>query len=200
MRTNYVLIDYENVQPVSLRSLDRENFKVLVFLGENQKKISVEFASSLQGLGERAQYVTISGNGPNALDFHIAFYIGELAAADPKGFFHIISKDSGFDPLVAHLKTRDIFSRRSVDIGDIPALKAESVGKPPASDERQSKIIVDLRKRGAAKPRSIATLKNAINTLFQKTMDSTELDACVRQLQDAGVVLVSGTKVSYALP
>ncbi len=200
MRTNYVLIDYENVQPTSLRSLDRENFRVLVFLGENQKKISVEFASSLQALGDRARYVTISGNGPDALDFHIAFYIGELAAADPKGFFHIISKDSGFDPLVAHLKTRDIFSRRSVDIGDIPALKAEPLGKPPASDERQSKIIIDLRKRGAAKPRSIATLKNTINTLFQKTLDSTELDACVKQLQDTGVVLVSGTKVSYALP
>lgn len=29
---------------------------------------------------ERAEYIRISGNGSNALDFHIAFHIGELSA------------------------------------------------------------------------------------------------------------------------
>lgn len=33
MRTNYVLIDYENVQPTSLAGLDAEHFRVLVCVG-----------------------------------------------------------------------------------------------------------------------------------------------------------------------
>jgi len=51
-------------------------------------------------MGERAEYVRISGNGSNALDFHIAFYIGQLAAHEPDAYFHIISKVTGFDPLI----------------------------------------------------------------------------------------------------
>ena len=73
MRTNYVLIDFENLQPELLEALDLEHFRVMVFMGANQSKVPVDFASQLQRLGTRAQYMRISGNGRNALDFHIAF-------------------------------------------------------------------------------------------------------------------------------
>src|SRR5262245_10004901 len=106
LKTNYLLIDYENVQPKSLSVLNGHPFKVIVFLGANQAKVPVEFASALQPLGINAEYVQISGNGANALDFHIAFMVGELSKTDPSAHFHIISKDSGFDPLIAHLRKK----------------------------------------------------------------------------------------------
>ncbi|MFT3847110.1 MAG: hypothetical protein QM739_00075 [Propionivibrio sp.] len=34
MKTNYVLIDYENVQPEAMAGLCEDHFKVLVFVGE----------------------------------------------------------------------------------------------------------------------------------------------------------------------
>ena len=120
MRTNYVLIDYENVQPSALSVLEKEHFKVIVFVGASQAKVAFDVAAQLQRLGPSASYVKISGNGPNALDFHIAYYIGHLAAAEPDAYFHIISRDTGFDPLIAHLKTKKIFACRSKDIGDMP--------------------------------------------------------------------------------
>lgn len=83
MRINYVLIDLENVQPSSLAGLEAEFFHVLIFVGANQAKIAFELASAIQRLGERARYIKISGNGSNALDFHIAYYIGRLAQEDP---------------------------------------------------------------------------------------------------------------------
>ena len=83
MRTNYVLIDYENVQPSALSVLEKEHFKVIVFVGASQVKVSFDVAAQLQRLGPSATYVKISGNGPNALDFHIAFYIGQLASVEP---------------------------------------------------------------------------------------------------------------------
>ena len=104
MKTNYVLIDYENVQPEAMAVLNEEHFKVIVFVGANQAKVSFDVASALQQMGERAEYVRISGNGSNALDFHIAFYIGQLAAREPDAYFHIVSKDTGLDPLVQHMK------------------------------------------------------------------------------------------------
>ena len=103
-RTNYVLIDYENVQPTDLALLRDAPVKVKVFLGANQAKIPVALAAALQGLGANAEYVLLESSGSNALDFHIAYYIGLLSAQEATAFFHIISKDTGFDPLVKHLK------------------------------------------------------------------------------------------------
>lgn len=130
MRTNYVLIDYENVQPKDIADLNRKEFRVKVFLGSKQSKVDVELAKALQPMGERAEYIRIDGSGPNAVDFHISFYIGQIAAADANSYFHIVSKDSGFDPLIAHLKTKRILALRVATIKDIPILKLnESMNK-----------------------------------------------------------------------
>lgn len=66
MRTNYVLIDFESVQTRSLELLTQEHFKVIVFVGANQRKLPFEVAESLQQFGSRAEYIKISGRGPNA--------------------------------------------------------------------------------------------------------------------------------------
>jgi len=106
--TNYVFIDYENVQPKNLEILANYPFKVFVFVGANQTRVPFDLAAAMQELGENAKYIKISGNGPNALDFHIAYYIGALATQDPSGYFHVISKDTGFDPLITHLKAKKL--------------------------------------------------------------------------------------------
>ncbi|MFN5051121.1 MAG: PIN domain-containing protein, partial [Planctomyces sp.] len=62
MRTNYVLIDYENVQPEVLSALDAQHFKVVVFVGASQNKLSFDTADALQKMGGRAEYVKIAGN------------------------------------------------------------------------------------------------------------------------------------------
>ena len=55
-------------------------------------------AQTLQNFGADAEYIQIDGHGKNALDFHIAFYIGRLAMESLGAFFHIISGDTGFGP------------------------------------------------------------------------------------------------------
>src|SRR5512139_1668904 len=99
MRTNFVLVDFENVQPKDIGLLKDGPFRVKVFLGPNQSKIPVSLAAALQSLGERVEYIMLEAAGNNALDFHIAYYIGALSVVEPAAFFHIISKDAGFDPL-----------------------------------------------------------------------------------------------------
>ena len=197
MRTNYVLIDYENVQPSALSVLEKEHFKVIVFVGANQAKVSFDVAAQLQRLGQSASYVKISGNGPNALDFHIAYYIGHLAAAEPDAYFHIISKDTGFDPLIAHLKSKKIFACRSKDIGDMPIVKAANSKTLP---EKLAVIVTNLKQRGAAKPRTVKTLSSTISSLFQKALAEDELAAILKHMEQQGFVTVTGTKVGYSLP
>jgi len=197
VRTNYVLIDYENVQPGALTVLEQEHFKVIVFVGANQAKISFDVASAIQRMGTNASYIKISGNGSNALDFHIAFYVGQLSAAEPDAYFHIISKDTGFDPLITHLKSKKIFASRSKDVMEIPIVKAAN-SKTPA--EKQAVVLANLKQRGSSKPRTVKTLSSTISSLFQKTLTNKEVEAILKGMQEQGFISISDTKVSYKLP
>ena len=197
MRTNYVLIDYESVQPEDLSALKQDHFRVIVFVGAHQNKISFETAAALQQLGSNVEYVKISGTGPNALDFHIAFYIGQLAGKDPEAYFHIVSKDTGFDPLLSHLKTRKLRALRVKKVSDIPLLKA---GNAKSTPDRIAVLIDFLHKRGAAKPRTVTTLTSTIGALFLKQLTPDEISVLMKALQERGYVSVDGNKVSYSLP
>jgi len=197
VHTNYVLIDYENVQPEALTVLEHGNFDVTVFVGANQSKISFDVASALQRMGSRGRYVRISGNGKNALDFHIALYIGQFAATEPKAFFHIISKDTGFDPLIAHLKSRGILSCRSRLVTEMPIVKSAAAKTQP---ERAEIVVAKLQQLGAAKPRTIKTLGNTVNSLFQKTLSEQEVSELIATLEHNGHISRDSTKVAYTLP
>jgi hypothetical protein len=197
LRTNYVLIDHENVHLEALKGLDAEHFKVLLFVGANQNKLAYDLAAAVQKMGTRAEYVKISGNGSNALDFHIAFYIGHLAAQDATAYFHIISRDTGFDPLIQHLRSRKISVARSASIADIPLLKASNA---KSASEKIDVIVTNLKQRGAARPRTIKTLSSTINSLFQKQLADEELHSLLAELEGKGWILLNENKVSYALP
>ena len=211
MKTNYVLIDLENIQPEHLSVLAGQNFKVLVFVGQNQSKIPFDLVSAAQSLGKNAEYIKIQGNGPNALDFHIAFYIGQFSAGNSDSHFHIISKDKGFDPLIKHLESKKIRVHRHKAISEIPlpkpakAKKASAQGPKPArsalQEEHLQKIVEFLTARGSAKPRKLKTLSNSINALFSKSLAENELKALIDELVKRGVVIVSSNKsnVSYQL-
>ena len=197
LATNYVLIDFENVQPRNLELLTKHPFKVYVFVGATQAKVPFDLADSMQLLGNNAKYIKISGNGQNALDFHVAYYVGELAAKDPDAHFHIISKDKGFDPLITHLKDRKIRIQREKDLAEIPLLRVSS---STSSDEKIAAIIKNLGGRGQSRPRKVRTLENTINNLFTKKLDTNELSSLIKELQKRKLIVVNKGNVSYKLP
>ncbi|NIL93302.1 MAG: NYN domain-containing protein [Woeseiaceae bacterium] len=197
MATNYVLIDYENVHPKNLELLVEHPFKVFVFVGQNQAKVPFDLADSMQLLGKDAKYIKIAGTGQNALDFHIAYYVGQLAAKEPDAHFHIISKDKGFDPLIRHLKERKIRVRREKDLGEIPLLQLPTKA---SLDEKISAIVKNLGGRGQSRPRKVRTLQNTINSLFTKKLDQSELNELVDEMKKRKLIVVRQNNVSYKLP
>lgn len=131
MRTNVVLIDFENVQLSSLSELEQEGCYVVLLLGEKLEKIPFEIANAMQRMGTRARYVKIVGNGREAFDFHLAFYIGEYVHQQPNASFHLISKDNGLDPLIQHLRSKEILAKRHSHLQQLP--KEKAVLPPSAS-------------------------------------------------------------------
>lgn len=198
MANNYVLIDYENVQPRNLELLFKHPFKVLVFVGENQAKIPFDLADAMQFLGKDAQYVKIVGNGQNALDIHIAYVLGELASREPDAHFHIISKDKGFDPLIRYLRQeKQMRVRRERDLLEIPLLQLPDT---TSIDEKIKAIVKNLGGRGQSRPRKVRTLENTINSLFTRKLDPKELTALVKELEKRKLIVIRQSNVSYKLP
>lgn len=196
MRTHYVLIDLENVKPASFELLNHDHFRVMVFVGSGQAKVPFEFADSLQRLGAKAEYIRIVGNGPNALDFHIAYYIGRLSKEDPNAHFHIISKDAGFDPLVAHLKIQKISAQRAKSIDDIPLVKSAN---SKALSDRIDVVTARLNAMKAAKPRRMKTLASTVAALFQLQLTECDVAELLQELERRGIISMDDGKVDYEL-
>jgi hypothetical protein len=114
----------------------------------------------------------------------------------PEGYFHIISKDSGFDVLVKYLRAKNVLIQRHIQIADIPALKISS---SKTSKEKIGIIVNHLEKRGNAKPRKVATLSNTINSLFLTELSEKELKMLINKLVQQNYIKIEATKVHYTL-
>lgn len=214
MRINYVFIDYENVQATSLRLLQPDHFKLRVFLGPSNTKLPTELVTAIHRLHDRADYVQLETAGTNALDFHIAYYLGVLSVEDPQAYFHIISRDKGFDPLIKHLRSKGIMVARSEGIEDMPCFNAPSVPLPQknaaakpspgvstkCSDQVINVVVADLVSRKSSKPRAVKTLKSTIHAKIGKEKPLSEVEEVYKVLRQRGYVKEAGTKVTYALP
>lgn len=194
MRTNFVLIDGENVKPQYIEKLKHEHFRVVVFVAPNLKRLDFPLANALQLLGSNARYVQISSQGPSALDFHIAYYIGKLSSVHPDASFHIISKDKGFDPLLKHLKDEKIFCFRWTSVLEIPLVKAAEklLSKQRAADFYEKRIA-----SSKARPATVTSLQSAILSHFHKVLSEKEVANVFKALTAAGHVVVDGKKITY---
>lgn len=226
MPRHYVLVDFENVQPASLGALKADEDHVKVFAGQHQSRVDLGLAQALQPFGKNAEYIQIVGSGKDALDFHIAFYIGKLAAEHPDAHFTIVSKDTGFDPLRKHLETLGISCNRVTTLqgaglkmptakqsapvkhaapakpAKAPAKVAKAPAKKaakkaaPAAPPRLQEVIQRLHGMKKALPRTVKTLRSWLAS-FNPSFAEAEIDALLKSLQQGGVLKIEATKIVY---
>lgn len=195
MKTQVILVDWENVQPELLPALNLEGTRVLVFIGPQQTKLPFAMVQAVQMLGTRAQYVQVSKQGNDALDMHIAFYIGKLSAELPDAYFHIIAKDRDYDPLVAHLKAMKIGSAKWPDLASIPLLKRAAASTPNEQFEATKDWLTE---RKANRPKTLKTLANSLKkSAFADRLSGDEIDSLIEALNAKGVIAIQGQKISY---
>lgn len=222
MTTHYILIDYENVPVKSLALLKGDRFRVGVFLGPKNTRLATEFVLAMRELGEQGNYIQLEAGGPNALDFHIAFYLGRLLEAKTADSYHIISKDKGFDALVAHVSksgvaceradsieamscwakpvaTKAVTAKATTEKAATPAKVAAKPATKKKADELVALVIANLQKRVTGRPRTEKTLRATVKTLCGAQYSDKELDAVMARLQKNGAVKIAAGKVVYCV-
>ncbi len=208
-----LLVDYENIQAVNLAALP-EDIRVTIFVGSSQNNLPFELVRNSQKLGQRLAWFKAEGNGNNALDFHIAYTLGRLMALTSQLEAFILSKDTGYDPLVRYLIKSGRKVHRIVSIHEIPAPVAPPVSAPQAAPKPASvstpkpvPIVVDLQYTRTiellgkvpknTRPRKRTTLSQYINNMFQKKLSEHDLKRLVDKLFSKGQITESKKNLTY---
>lgn len=177
-RTQYIFVDYENIHEIDLDLVDGKEAIVHLVLGEQHKKLSLEIVERLLKYPQQVRLVKAGKSGKNALDFVLAYRVGVESAADPKAYYHIVSRDTGFDALILHLRKHHIFARR-----DETFAKAFDVEAPPVpAADRVKTITARLVKNKTNRPKRKKTLLSQINAYFGKKLTACELEEIVQTL------------------
>lgn len=186
-----LLIDYENIQTFDLSQIG-EHVDVVIFTGAGQR-ISPAVAAAAQKLGDRVERQKIEGSGPNALDFHIACYLGRILERGEERDCYVLSNDTGFDPLLKYLVKQGLNCRRIDHIAPVAAA-------PSLSDQTNFKKVVDaLRKLPKARrPKTRAGLIKFIAALFSRKVTAMQVNAIIgRLLANKLLYLRDDDTVSY---
>lgn len=188
---NIILIDYENLQVKNLDELFEIDSEICVFTGPQQKKYSAEVVQSAQKFGNRLKWIPISRQGSNALDFHIAYYLGQVSQNEPKPYFHIISHDTGFDALIDFMRGQNLFIDRVEAVDEIPLIKKmKEIKKDPVA-------FIKGRILTVSRPKKLSTLQTAIKKWLEEDDESVVKDV-IESLKKKGFLEIDdGGKVKY---
>ncbi len=218
-----LLVDFENIQDLDyLKKLRNTDFEVRVFLGPQQAKLPTALVRQAQPFGSRLHWIQMEGHGKNALDFHIAYTVGLLSAEARKRRIFILSKDTGFDPLISYLEKRNIACQRIEELGKfltekepsrpsepspppviitpkpnpVPQtpLLAATLGKTPSLTD----VILHLNAiPPRTRPKKPKTLAAHLASHFKKQCPSADFSLVVKELAKLGKISVNDDKLTY---
>src|SRR5882672_541494 len=213
---NHVFVDFENIHEVDLAIIGNKAVSFTLLVGSRQTKLDACLVEKLLEHATSVQLVRLTSGGKNALDFVLAYHVGRAAAADPAGFFHIVSKDTGFDPLIEHLKCKQIRARRhdsfaTLTFASSPKLlipptpvtpsKLKSLPPPKALpsilDARATQVLEHLRKISTTRPRNSKKLVSFCVAYLGKKITEEEALKLVGDLSQAGHLAI-GEKIGRA--
>jgi hypothetical protein len=193
---NHVFVDFENVHQIDVSFIGAKSVNFTLLLGANQTKLDAGLVEKLMEHAASVQLVRLASSGKNALDFALAYYVGRTVTADPSAFIHIVSKDTGFNPLVEHLRSRHIYAHRHDSFATLTfsgtakasavASKAETAGQ----DEPLNRVLEHLRKNVANRPKRKKTLLSDLKSQLGKAATDADAADLLEKLQKAGHVSI----------
>ena len=173
-RTNYIFVDFENVQETDLGRIANKPVKVTLVLGERHKSLPLPLVKLIHKFPEQVRLIETQLNGKNALDFVLACEVGIESEKDPTGYFHVLSRDKGFDALIDHLRGKDILAARHIAFSEIPVLMNVV--------ERVRLLMSHYQMSQTNRPKKQKKLESQIHAFFGKILSPKEIEETIRGL------------------
>lgn len=226
---NHIFVDFENVHEVDLSLIGQKSVHVTVLVGPKQTKLDVELVEKLLCHADSVHLVRLLEPGRNAVDFALAYYVGRAVVLDPTGYFHIISGDTGYDPLVAHLRRNHVRAHRhetfetlkaklsngtstELAVGTtnapepiakpLPATKIASASTQKAAPlgERAAQVMEHLRSHAKNRPTKETTLAHHIPSILGKGATEDDAQQMIKSLRASKKISINEKgRVTYHL-
>lgn len=216
MKSVIVLIDYENVPALQIDPTTDIEYRLYIFIGQNQKSIPTDTLIKISTVSKQPTFIQICGNSKNNLDFHLCAELGILHVQEPVSTeFIILSKDTGYDALIAYFaatKGRQVTRQENLLFPvQTPLPVPHVLNQPllterlPVLQDRSEEMAQRYRERlltmaSAKRPRKAQTLKNDIRSFLKKEqLTAKEFNQVYQHLIHKKIVMVdtSSNKVSY---
>jgi len=189
----YLYIDYENVQDVKLNVI-KKTVKVKIIVGEDQTKIPIALIQKTQPFGNAVEWIQVNGKGRNALDFFIAFFLGRDVTVDKDKIFIIYSKDTGYDPLINHLKKSRIKVKRIVSFLELNQNEEIKIDEACLKKAKDSLMKITAIRR----PKKRKSLTGFITSTFKETSKQ-DIDNIIEDLFIKEIVYEENGIIKYLL-
>ena len=196
MASKLVLVDYENIQ--NLDGIDKMlDYDMKVLVGKNQTKIPIDLVLQTQQLGKSLEWLKVNGQGKNALDFYISFYMGKYLEAKKYTNFVIVSKDTGYDPLIDHIN--EVAGSRIVKrVTNITQVSHKQVDKTITPELK--KLIDQLKKiQGNKRPKKRSTLTGFATSVFVNQKSKDEINEIVEELYTRKLISEANSIIKYEI-
>jgi hypothetical protein len=192
MQEGVLLIDFENIQQIDISKL-WSKLRVVIFVGSSQKSIPFDLVQSAQKMSDRVEWVKIEGSGTNALDFHIAYFLGSYINQFPNALYFVLSKDSGYDPLLCYLKKKNYHCYRIRDIEEIKVISLQ------VANEKYELVLEVLRRMEKNKPKKMESLLRSLSLRMKTKISEDETAGIVERLIKEEKISETDGKLSYNL-
>lgn len=197
-RNNYIFVDFESVQDINLALIEGRPAKVFLFIGDQQHKARMELLMHVHRFHDQVEMIKLECTGKNALDFVLAHHTGRQVAADPDGYFHILSRDKGFDALVGHLKSRDILAARAEVFAQIPVLVDVRKFTLAERIERVKTNLAKMKQEDRdGRPTRRKTLGSMVHSVFHKQLSDEDVQIVINGLVQKRWIEFAGEKLTY---
>lgn len=170
----------------------------------------MELVEALLENAASVKLVRLSSSGKNALDFTLTYYLGRAVQEDPRAYFHVVSKDKGFDPMIEHLRSREIKAKRHGDFSTLTfamppkpdqAVTAIKPAKQPFTPaESFARALAHLKKNTNNRPKRKVTLVKHLTALIGLGATDAKIEALIKRLINGGHIKIgSNNAVTYDL-
>jgi hypothetical protein len=205
-RLNHVFVDFENVHQIDASVIGSKAVSFTLLLGAKQTKLDAGLVEKLMEHAASVQLIRLASSGKNALDFALAYYVGRAVSANPAASIHIVSKDTGYDPLIEHLRSRHIHAFRHDSFATLTfsgKSKAATVAPKPETmtpkagtvvpnpetlpkEDPLARVLERLRKNVTNRPKKKKTLLSHLKFMLGKDATEAEAIKLLEMLRQAG--------------
>jgi len=194
MHKKMVLVDFENVPNLDLSAV-KDGFKVLILVGRDQNKVPISLVKEAQKHGNKIEWIQISGKGKNALDFFIAYFLGQFVERKEGKEYIIISRDTGFDSLIDHLNEQNVQVRRMISMQEL----GDKGGQSSCRENIIVRVVESLKKVPSSKrPKKKKSLMGFLRGLMSNDADECFIEQIAEELFAKKLLYEEENQIKYS--